>query len=277
MLPLRLTMEPEHSFAAHLAAVRRRLLDAVEHQGSYLAAVVQGRQHGLRMPEATVMFNLDRPVAVPGFAPAAAELISFPVRYAKFDLSLNAIEIDSTLRLEFDYRTDLFETATIDGWSEQFVALLERLLETPDANIEDLLTAAVDGDGAGGEAVDALTAGMRQETNAARMFEQQAVAIADRLQLHRGDRVSYVGPASEALIDVGLPALLTDAIVVDGSAVEPNLDAVCDHVEQQDVTVLCLPLGTWRRFDGATRRGTADIPAHVRCLIVGSVAATAAR
>ncbi|MCU1350094.1 MAG: amino acid adenylation domain protein, partial [Acidobacteria bacterium] len=58
-------------------------------------------------------------------------LLPSDVRFVKFDLSLNVIDLDGEILLDFDYDSDLFEQATIDAWSEAFVDLVARCIDNP--------------------------------------------------------------------------------------------------------------------------------------------------
>jgi amino acid adenylation domain-containing protein len=102
----------------------------------------------------------------------------------------------------------------------------------------------------------------------------QCEAIAQRLQLRPGDRVSHVGALGGQWLEGLLPALLAGATVVDFAPAEIDLDTLCEHVETERIAALDVPLGTWRRLSGVRGRdGTT--PLRVRCLVRGSVAATA--
>ncbi len=54
---------------------------------------------------------------------------------AKFDLMLNAVELEGGLALEWEFNTDLFERSTIEGMAGHFVSLLENMLARPTKNV----------------------------------------------------------------------------------------------------------------------------------------------
>ncbi|MBM7774825.1 natural product biosynthesis luciferase-like monooxygenase protein/amino acid adenylation domain-containing protein [Actinokineospora baliensis] len=67
-----------------------------------------------------------------GTTPAHPEDVTFPVARAEQGWAL-APTADGGLLLYVEYSTDLFDAATVAGWTERFVDLLERGLTTPDA------------------------------------------------------------------------------------------------------------------------------------------------
>ncbi|HEY0406604.1 MAG TPA: amino acid adenylation domain-containing protein [Pyrinomonadaceae bacterium] len=141
MLPFHAAVDGRRTVAEHLAAVRNLLLDVQEHP-YYPAALSEGQPHANQSagqpPPLNVMFNMDRAIRVPAFSDLRAEILPFPISYVKFDLSLNCIEIDKALQLHFEYRTDLFEAATIEHWVRYFETFLRQVIASPEANIAAL-------------------------------------------------------------------------------------------------------------------------------------------
>jgi natural product biosynthesis luciferase-like monooxygenase protein/amino acid adenylation domain-containing protein len=114
----RLDAEGEEApFPRHLAAVRATVLDAHDHGSWPLARLLRalGLPHDpSRAPLINAVFNLD---PGPGIARAGgleiAEL-SPRVTHAKLDAALHVVEAGSELVLFLDYRSDLFDPATMD-------------------------------------------------------------------------------------------------------------------------------------------------------------------
>ncbi|HYW09680.1 MAG TPA: amino acid adenylation domain-containing protein, partial [Longimicrobium sp.] len=134
LLPIRSKVEGDPAFATFLAATREALLAAYDHQafplGRWAAAADAGG--GAPPPPVSVTFNLEAAPrraaggAGPRWEGLVVESVANPVRYAKFDLSFNAVEIDGELRVDCDYNAAIFERATVAG----FLAALGRVLAT---------------------------------------------------------------------------------------------------------------------------------------------------
>ncbi len=54
---------------------------------------------------------------------------------AKFDLMLNAVELEGGLAFEWEFNTDLFERSTIERMAGHFVSLLDNMLASPAKNV----------------------------------------------------------------------------------------------------------------------------------------------
>ncbi len=54
---------------------------------------------------------------------------------AKFDLMLNAVELESGMAFEWEFNTDLFDRSTIERMAAHFVSLLEDMLSSPNKNV----------------------------------------------------------------------------------------------------------------------------------------------
>jgi amino acid adenylation domain-containing protein len=55
-----------------------------------------------------------------------------------FDLTCFAMERESGLELEFEYRTDLFNASTVERWAQQYMGLLEAVAANPASAIAEL-------------------------------------------------------------------------------------------------------------------------------------------
>ncbi len=121
ILPLRTRASADAMLSAFVADVRRTLLDGTTHKlyamGSLLAKVPVG-----------VIFNFERGLA-PESMPFKGLTASFEAntrRFATYDISLNAVELGGTVKLECQFNTDLFDASTIRRW----LAGYERLLRS---------------------------------------------------------------------------------------------------------------------------------------------------
>lgn len=129
MLPVRCQIVGDPPFASHLQATRSTMLDMYQHQHFSFASLAENEL--TQLPPITIMFNMDRAVAPPAFSDLQIEVNPGPVQFVKFDLSLNTIEVDGTLRLDFDVNTDLFDPTICQRWFRYFEELLSHIINNP--------------------------------------------------------------------------------------------------------------------------------------------------
>ncbi|HEX4954980.1 MAG TPA: amino acid adenylation domain-containing protein, partial [Thermoanaerobaculia bacterium] len=134
LLPVRLDLRRGLDFAGLLAEVRRRLLDAYEHDGwpfGRLLADLAGQRDPSRAPLIETFFNLDRPVHVPALHGLESRALEIPLAATKLDLSLNVIDRGETLLLELDRSRELFEATSAERWLASFVTLTRSAIADP--------------------------------------------------------------------------------------------------------------------------------------------------
>ncbi|WP_328311778.1 aminotransferase class III-fold pyridoxal phosphate-dependent enzyme [Streptomyces sp. NBC_00442] len=139
-LPVRSELAPGTTVADHLRRTRDVVLAAFEHQEVPFARLREATGEATRpfpLPLRTV-FNLDRDVPCPAFDGLDAEFRSVPTRFALVDFRLDGLESDGGVRLDFDYRTDLFDETTARAWSAYFRTLLEALVSDPEQPVDQL-------------------------------------------------------------------------------------------------------------------------------------------
>ncbi len=141
-LVLRADLAGNPTFRELLGRVREVCLQAYAHQDVPFEQVVDVLQPGRdlgRHPLFQVMFalqNAPRPVlALPGLAPRPLELAGTTT---KFDLSISIADEMSGLVMALEYRTDLFEAATIERMAGHFQTLLAGITADPDCRIAAL-------------------------------------------------------------------------------------------------------------------------------------------
>lgn len=130
-LPIRTAWERATSLADLLSIVKKRVLDAYEHQSYTLGTLVRklAPQRELnRLPLAEVQFNLERLAGRMHLPNLDIDVEPNPKAFVNFDLFLNVVESDNGLRIDCDYSTDLFDSATIDRWINYYRALLTELV-----------------------------------------------------------------------------------------------------------------------------------------------------
>ncbi len=198
LLPIRLKTNLDASVADLIAQARGAMLDAQDHQGLSFGALLKHlqfeRQPG-RMPLVPVLFNLDSRIDPAIFAAAGlqAELTSNPRGAENFELYLNATPDPDGLLLECQYKTELFDQATVRRWLALFEEALQRAAATPDMSLAEALAPTVTEQAllrqwndtarpypAGQRLSDLLAASLRQHADAqALVFEGQALSYAE--------------------------------------------------------------------------------------------------
>ncbi|MEU7582077.1 amino acid adenylation domain-containing protein [Streptomyces sp. NPDC041068] len=133
-LPVRVGLDPSLAFDAMLAALQERQLDLEPHQHLGLAEVQQGAGIG-ELFDTVVSFHnyptgvLDRiGEHIPGLSMRDWEARVI----AEYPFALNVFPGDR-MRLEAQYRPDIFAPDDIDGILARFVRVLEQLAEAPGA------------------------------------------------------------------------------------------------------------------------------------------------
>ncbi|SCC91285.1 Amino acid adenylation domain protein [Thiomonas sp. X19] len=144
LLPIRMLVDVEADASALLLQSRTAVLDAYEHQsvsfGGLLKHLQLQREPG-RLPLVSVLFNLDARMDAAAFAPAGlqAEVFSNPRSAENFELYLNATQDAQGLLLECQYKTALFDQATVRRWLELYREALVRAAADPAQTLAALL------------------------------------------------------------------------------------------------------------------------------------------
>ncbi|WP_223270081.1 type I polyketide synthase, partial [Nostoc sp. 'Peltigera membranacea cyanobiont' 213] len=140
ILPIRSDVDGERLFSEYLQSLKTALLEAYEHQDYPFARLLNQLRAGWdfsRSPLVTVIFNLERPMAVDMFE-IETEWFSQPISSVDYDLNLNATEINGEIVLDCDYSTDLFDPATIERLLGQFQTLLKAIVSNPQQRVSEL-------------------------------------------------------------------------------------------------------------------------------------------
>ena len=116
MLPVRVRVDGEASFAAHAQAAQDRVLDAFEHQdftfGTLLSRLAVARDPS-RVPLVPVTFNLDPRVEPLRFGDTEGRAWSNPRAFDPFDFGLNVVDAGERLVFECTFNKALFKPATV--------------------------------------------------------------------------------------------------------------------------------------------------------------------
>lgn len=135
----RAIINPAGTAREMLKQVRQTVLDGLAHQQlpfDKLIDVLQPARHLNRHPVFQVLFSLqnaiDTELTLDNLTIKANE---FDRNIAKFDLTLSMVEKNGELSAIFEYNTDLFYENTIARMSEQYVQILQSIIEDIDEPI----------------------------------------------------------------------------------------------------------------------------------------------
>ncbi|MFB6366856.1 amino acid adenylation domain-containing protein [Paenibacillus elgii] len=141
-LPIRSFPERTKTFAGYLQELKSILLAAFEHQDYDLERLVQM----LRIPRVPgrsplfdtmfVMQNTGR--TTPSIDGSRITVQRYVDPISKHDLMLDAEETEETLRIDFQYCTDLFVRDTVERMANQYVRILEDALASEEKQLSEL-------------------------------------------------------------------------------------------------------------------------------------------
>ncbi|HWY61339.1 MAG TPA: amino acid adenylation domain-containing protein [Rhizomicrobium sp.] len=132
LLPLRVPLDPAASFASHLQQVKRRVLDAYEHQDFTFGTLVRKLaipRSLSRLPLTEIQFNLERIDEGAAFAGLSVAATPNAKAFSNFDLFFNVVESDRGLRIDCDFNTDVFDRTTVARWIGHYRTLLAAIAE----------------------------------------------------------------------------------------------------------------------------------------------------
>ncbi|MDE1182644.1 non-ribosomal peptide synthetase [Paraburkholderia sp.] len=150
-LVIRADLNHVPSFGALLGQLHQCVLDAHRHDAlpfAQLVEVLQPERSAGQTPLFQVMFNHTRAQRV-AFDVAGLHVseLSGDLPTARFDLVLNAVERDDTLRLSFNYAADLFDEAIVQQMLDHLGAVLAQAASVVDQPLSQIaLTHAQSGD-----------------------------------------------------------------------------------------------------------------------------------
>ncbi|WP_193199909.1 non-ribosomal peptide synthetase/type I polyketide synthase [Nostoc sp. MG11] len=131
ILPIRSCIIDSFIFSEYVKILKDQLFNAYEHQDYPFARLIDKlnvARDASRSPLIATTFNFDQPVSLPKMFGLETDLFPKPISFTPFDLSLNVVEIDGELLLDFDYNTDLFAAATIERIMGYFQTLLQGIV-----------------------------------------------------------------------------------------------------------------------------------------------------
>ena len=125
----------------HLAATRRQLLDAYDHQeftyGTLLQKLKIPRDPS-RLPLIEVQFNLEKLGANLHFEGLKTEMQPNPKDFVNTDMFLNVTETGEGLLLNCDYNTDLIDESTLRRWLGSYAKILRGIAVDANQDVKEL-------------------------------------------------------------------------------------------------------------------------------------------
>ena len=141
LLPLRSSIDGSESFEAFLTEIRTAILDAYDHQNvtlSNLLGNLRFKRDTSRSPLVEVVFNFSSYFSGLNFYQLRVTTEENPRRAVNFDLFLNIVEDGSSLVIDWDYNTDLFDSETIRRWIGHLEVLLEAIAKDSNQSLDQL-------------------------------------------------------------------------------------------------------------------------------------------
>jgi len=142
LLPLRLPVDLNDSLRALLGGVRQRCLDAWSNQDLPFAALMDALHDlfpdRLGEPFPTVIFNLDRPAALPAWAGRSLSLRPAPCPFVHHPLALQALQLGGAIELSLQHAADLLSPPLGQDLLRAFEGFLGALVRRPDAPLAAL-------------------------------------------------------------------------------------------------------------------------------------------
>lgn len=200
LLPVRLRVDREASFARLLTEVRASMLDAHEHQqisfGELLQSLAVARDPS-RIPLVSQVFNLDQGMDTFRFVGLEATFVSHARTCETFELNINASVVAATLGteshvvLEAQYNSALFDRSTVAARMQELEVLLRAAVAEPTRPVGKL-PLLPERERAQLLAWNATKRTYEGETRLHRRFEAQVDAAPDRTALEfEGKTMTY--------------------------------------------------------------------------------------
>lgn len=130
------------SFGEMLRRVRQVTLDAYRNQDLPIEEVLRALQIARRSdgnPLFRIMFILQNAsIETARFPGLSTRRLEVDPKVARFDITLELVEADGRFTGFFEYATDLFDAATIEGMAAQFKTLLKAAVANPEQRISRL-------------------------------------------------------------------------------------------------------------------------------------------
>ncbi|PSU33662.1 hybrid non-ribosomal peptide synthetase/type I polyketide synthase [Photobacterium lutimaris] len=140
LLPIRSQVGSDETLGCYLTKMRSELLDAYEHQHLLFADLVKMLdipRDTSRAPLIQALFNMET-VEQPDFGPLSALFTIPPIQFTKYDITMNAMELNGAIELVLDYNSKLFSNETAVRLLQRMEALLHRFFSATDASAKEV-------------------------------------------------------------------------------------------------------------------------------------------
>ncbi|TCP59166.1 amino acid adenylation domain-containing protein [Tumebacillus sp. BK434] len=140
-LPLRLDLSGNPAFAEMLERAKQVALDAYAHHEypfDKLVELAKQERDLSRSPLFSVMFQVVRRPDQVETGGLSLSPVPMSATTTAFDLAVTFVEREEGLELNFDYRSDLFEQATMERWMGHFETLLRAIVAQPEQQLAQL-------------------------------------------------------------------------------------------------------------------------------------------
>ncbi|MDP9107111.1 MAG: condensation domain-containing protein, partial [Candidatus Eremiobacteraeota bacterium] len=128
VLPAVIALDDGDTAEQVLRSVQKTLADLFQHSDVDLAELPPGEA-----PAVALLFNHDRVPALPRFGDATIALLPLAPGAGKVELVLNVVELPGRLLVELEFRSDLFERSTAEGWLAAWRACITAMAADPHA------------------------------------------------------------------------------------------------------------------------------------------------
>lgn len=135
-LVIRSQVSPQEEFGAWLARIKHTTLDAFNHQDVPFEQLVEDLKPQRRLdttPLFQVMFVLQNTpegnLALPNLS---LEPMTVPRHAARFDLTLSISEQSDGVHASMEYRSDVWQADTVEGWWNEYRDLLQAIVNAPE-------------------------------------------------------------------------------------------------------------------------------------------------
>ena len=220
MLPIRISVDVDDSFATLLERCRNVVMEAMQNQHcSYteLLPELKLNRDASRPALVPIMLNVDRILGGLSFADLTVGIEAAPRRFDNFEWTANIVETEADTTLSLTYNRDLFSRASMECRAHEFENLLALVAAQPDTPLnrlsilpEDALTRqlqdwnATNREYASGSVVSYLSSGFALEGSATAVctddeslsyaeLEQRSNALAHYLRDQGAERGTIVG------------------------------------------------------------------------------------
>ncbi|MEY7973952.1 amino acid adenylation domain-containing protein, partial [Saccharomonospora xinjiangensis] len=134
LVPVTVEARTDDTFSSLLGRVRSEVLDAVEHGDHPFIRMAQERGGSM----VSTAFYFQNWVARRSGPTPVRGLVGGVHQEGEFELTADVVELAEVCTLTLKYNPDLFDKATVDGFAERFVLLLEQGIAEPGRRLAEL-------------------------------------------------------------------------------------------------------------------------------------------